>query len=153
MENRIEQNAWNFFFIVVYLVIFVAMLFALFRVNGELPRAIGLFDLVLIMLATFRLIRFFVYDKVMRWFRDIFAGSHKGPSKTCYDLLKCTWCLGLWAATFVVFFYFLIPEIAWFVILVLAIAGVASFVQLVSNLVGWSAENRKIVTEKISQEK
>jgi hypothetical protein len=112
-------------------------------VHGTLPTTIPVFDLVLVVLATFRLVRLFVYDKIMRWLKDLLGGAERGPLKTAFDLLDCPWCFGVWAGTFVVFFYFLIPSIAWPVILVLAVAGVASFIQLAANMIGWTAESQK----------
>jgi hypothetical protein len=47
----------------------------------------------------------------------------------------------------VVFFYFLTP-LAWLPIFILAVSGVASFLQLVANMVGWTAENGKIQASK-----
>ena len=153
MENRNEQNTWNFLYMIFYMLVFIVMLFWLQKVNGDLPRRIPTFDLILILLATFRLIRLFVYDKVTRWLRDAFDGYTSGPFKTMYDLLNCPWCLGLWIGTVVVFFYFLIPGIVWLPILVLAIAGVASVLQLTANLIGWGAEQRKMICVQMERER
>jgi energy-converting hydrogenase Eha subunit G len=61
---------------------------------------------------------------------------------TLSALLHCSWCQGLWFSGFVIFFYFATP-LAWPVILILALAGVASFIQILANLAGWSAELKK----------
>lgn len=152
MENRVEQNVWNIGFTVFYAVLLLVMMVVLFRLEGSLPTAISFFDVALIVLATFRLIRLFVYDKVMRWFRDLFASAKRGPAKTLSDLLGCPWCLGLWMGTFVVFFYFLLPDIAWFIILILAVSSLASVFQLLANLIGWSAERGKLAAQKMERE-
>ena len=128
-------------------------------VHGELPTEIGLFDLFLIVFAAFRLVRLFVYDKIMQFFRDWFLDKEefvdergaihyhryppiKGPRRTINDLINCPWCFGMWAGAIIPFFYFLTPW-AWFPILALAISGVASLFTLLANLIGWSAEYKK----------
>ena len=94
-------------------------------------------------LAVFRIIRLFVYDRITKWFRDMFVGFESGPGKTINDLLGCPWCIGVWASVVVVFFYYL-SSISWIVILMLAVASVASFLQILANLIGWKAENLKL---------
>lgn len=162
--NQVEitknnQNKWSVVFSIIYVAIFVGGLLLLRSVNGELPNSIPFFDLVLIILAAFRLTRLFVYDHIMQFFRDFFLDREEytdergavhirrfppltGPRRTINDLLSCPWCFGMWAGLLVPLFYFLSPY-AWFVILVFAISGVATFLMLLSNLIGWSAEYRK----------
>ena len=65
-----------------------------------------------------------------------------GPRRTMAALLSCPWCTGAWLAFAVTFFYFLTPY-AWFFILALAVGGVASFIQVLANMVGWRAEHLK----------
>ncbi len=153
-----DQGVWNFIFSLLFVGLFIAAGWLLFSL-GRLPIAISLFDFTLIILATFRLTRLFVYDKVTQFVRDWFVRKTvvseeggdmvvvrqpyvRGPLRTLHDLLGCPWCFGVWAALAVVFFYYLTPY-AWFVILVLAVAGVATFLQLLSNMVGWRAESLK----------
>jgi hypothetical protein len=164
MQHNDDQNFWNIVYSIFFLVFFLILLKILFIVRGSLPTSIPIFDLVLIILATFRLTRLFVYDKITRFLRDLFFHANEmyteegvtyfakkermhGPLRTVYELLTCPWCFSVWAATIVVFFYFLTP-FAWLPILILAVSGVASFAQLVSNSVGWLAENGKIKASK-----
>ncbi|KND51030.1 MAG: hypothetical protein AB202_01305 [Parcubacteria bacterium C7867-007] len=101
-------------------------------------------DLALISLATFRLTRLFTYDVITKFIRDWFINSRENSfSHTLGALLNCPWCTGLWFSFMVVFFYFATP-FAWPVILILALAGVASFLMTLANLVGWMAEDRKL---------
>jgi fatty acid desaturase len=69
-----------------------------------------------------------------------------GPRRTLADLLSCTWCFGLWASSTVLFFYLLTPY-AVFPVVVLAIGAVASFLQIIANLVGHRAEQIKMEVE------
>jgi|SRR3989344_1952190 len=97
----------------------------------------------LIALAVMRLVRLFTYDIITAFIRDWFSGAEP---ESCMDtlgaLINCPWCTGLWFAVFVVFFYFATP-IAWYAILVLALSAVASFLQILANFIGWSADGRK----------
>ena len=100
-------------------------------------------DLFLITLAIFRLIRLFSYDVITKFIRDWFMDAKENSFRhTVGALLNCPWCTGLWFSFIVVFFYFATPY-AWPVILVLALAAVASFLQVLANLVGWYSEGKK----------
>ena len=117
------------------------------------------FDALLMAFATFRITRLVVYDKITRWFRELFVkrrvyekdGSSwveiipygRGFRHTIYDLLQCPWCIGIWSALIVVFFYFVFPW-AWSVIFFLALAGAGTLLQLWANSLGWHAENLKL---------
>jgi hypothetical protein len=101
-------------------------------------------DLVLISLAIFRLVRLFSYDVITQFIRDWFVGARENSfGHTLGALLNCPWCTGLWFSWFVVFFYFALPY-SWPVIIILALAGVASLIQVLSNWIGWSAELKKL---------
>lgn len=163
-EHKDDQNFWNSIYSIFFAVFCFLLFTVLVAVNGRIPTSISFFDLTLIILATFRLTRLFVYDKITRFLRDLFFHAHEnyteegvtyfakkermhGPLRTAYELLTCPWCFSVWAAVVVVFFYFLSPY-AWLPILVLAISGVASLLQLVANMIGWAAENGKIKASK-----
>ncbi|PIT90971.1 sporulation protein [Candidatus Kaiserbacteria bacterium CG10_big_fil_rev_8_21_14_0_10_49_17] len=125
----------------------------------RLPQGLSVFEFFLLSLAAFRLTRLFVYDKITQFIRDWFlrkevlAGEDgelvivrrkyvQGPLRTASELLECPWCFGVWAAACVLFFYFITP-LSVPVILLLAIAGVATFFQLLATMVGWRAERLK----------
>lgn len=165
IQERNNQGIWNFIFSVFFVIVFGVCLWLLIRVNGRLPTSINLFDFVLLILATFRLTRLFVYDKITKFVRDWFLDERElttsagdvlflrekpldGPRRTMADLLSCPWCTAAWFAPMVTFFYFLTPS-AWFVILVLAIAGAASSIQVLANMVGWRAEMLKNKSQQI----
>ncbi len=121
---------------------------------GERMRVLTAFDFVLMALATSRLTRLFVYDKITAFFREQFwdavdtRGGYVlekpvgGPRRTVADLLSCPWCVGVWAAATVSFFYLLTPY-AFFPILFLALSTVSTLLQLIANLIGWKAEQAK----------
>lgn len=133
---------WNVFFSVLFAGV-VLYGGAWLSVNALLPQTVALADFVLMALAIFRLTRLVSYDHITDFFRDWCKG-HDPESffGTIGKLLACPWCTGLWFAFFVPFFFFLTPY-AWFVILVLALGALGSFFQLLANLIGWSAEQKK----------
>lgn len=158
-----DQNFYNFLFAVLFASLLFLMAAHVYDEYGYVPYRVPIFHAILISLAIFRLIRLFSYDKITHFARDWFLDKRKivengeeviileapkrGIRRTITELLGCPWCTGVWISLFVVYFYFTVPGF-FFVILVLAIAGVASFLQLIANLIGWSAELRKIETEE-----
>jgi hypothetical protein len=161
MKIKDDQNFWNFWLLVLSAVILVAEIWVL-DTYGTLPTSIGLFDALLITLATFRLTRLFVYDAIMQFVRDWFLKREvsitdtditinrskypDGLHRALSDLFSCPWCMGLQVGMLVVFFYYLTPY-TWIVILMFALSGLATFFQLLANMVGWRAENLKRLTE------
>ncbi len=111
--------------------------------NGRLVSWMPLSDFFLIALAVMRLIRLFTYDIITAFFRNWFVGA---PSDsflgTLGTLVNCPWCTGLWFSSLMTFFYFATP-VAWYVIFILALSSLATFFQVLTNFIGWSAEVRK----------
>ena len=149
-----DQYFWNFVFLVFFLIL-VVMGAIILETEARIPLAeLGLVDYVLITLASWRLTRLFVYDAITKFFREQFwdlvkvGRGHQlqkpkiGPRRTIADLLDCPWCFGVWATASVTFFYLVTPY-AVFPVVILALSGVATFLQLVTNLVGNGAERLK----------
>lgn len=127
-------------FFAFILIVGISWLFTTHRIFYD----ISVRDLVLLSLATFRLIRLFTYDVITKFIRDSFSAARPDTfAHTAGALLNCPWCVGLWFSYIVLFFYFATP-FAWPVILVLAVAAIASFFQIVANLIGWNAQLKKI---------
>lgn len=105
-------------------------------------------DFVLLALASFRLTRLLVYDKITAFLRKPF---HKeiteiapdgtveeyieikgtGIRKWIGELLSCHWCTGVWSAAILYGGWVLFPQIGFPVVMILAIAGLASFLETV----------------------
>ena len=149
-----DQYFWN----VVFSVFFIVMV-ALGAIVLETESRIAYSDLtgidyLLLTLATFRLTRLFVYDAMTKFVREQFLDVKKarsgytlekpafGPRRTLADLFGCPWCFAVWGGAVVIFCYLLTPY-AQFPVLILAISGVATFVQLLANMVGHRAEQLK----------
>lgn len=155
-----NQHVWNIVFVILFLIL-LGVGMRLIEDFGYRPLySVGGADILLITLATFRVIRLFVYDKITGFIRDQFYDyvpveggevmmkPEKGPRRTLADLIGCPWCFGLWAAASVTFFYFLSPY-TFYLVLFLAIAAVATFLQLLTNMVGWKAEQLKKEVENL----
>ncbi len=154
-----DQNFWNFILSLFFLCVLIAALYIMAVVRGGFLISVPPFDALLMALATFRITRLIVYDKITRWFRELFADTREfeqagvvyveikpygsGFRHTLHELLQCPWCIGIWSALAVMFFYYIYPW-AWSVIFFLALAGVGSLIQVWANGVGWKAENLKL---------
>lgn len=155
-----DQNLWNIIFSALFALLLFLSVWVVYRTYGYFPTRIPLYDMFLIALAIFRIVRLVSYDKITRWLREGFMRVRSvpgeggevteirypygsGPLRTILDLLECPWCTGVWAGLVVVFCYFMF-SFAWYIILVLALSALGSFFQLLSNMVGWRAENLKM---------
>jgi hypothetical protein len=153
-----DQNMWNFLFSVFFLVMLVLVLYMIWCVQGGFPNSVPWLDVILMAFATLRITRLLVYDKITRWFRELFVERKsveregqmwvelkplgRGFRHTAHDLLQCPWCMSIWSALLVVLFYFVFSW-GWILILLLAISGAGSLLQIMSNWIGWHAEERK----------
>lgn len=153
-----DQYFWNFVFSVFFFILVVMgsiILETESRINLD---ELSTVDFVLMTLASWRLTRLFVYDNITKFIREQFWDVVKagkgytlekpkvGPRRTMADLLSCPWCIGIWASATVIFFYLVTPY-ATYPIMLLALSAVATFLQLLSNLVGHKAEQARIQNE------
>lgn len=103
-------------------------------------------DFILLSLASFRLTRLIVYDKITSFlrkpfFEEVGEKNEKGeieifivPKKSGIkgwlgQLLSCYWCTGIWITIFIVLCTYLIPYWSGPVVVVLAVAGLAAFIE------------------------
>jgi hypothetical protein len=153
-----DQYFWNVIFLGFFVVLVFLATIILDTESWKTFDTLTLFDFFIMTLASFRVVRAVIYDKIFAFFREQFydaveqKGSvllvkpEKGPRRTLADLLSRPWCFGVWASAMVVFFYMFTP-LSFYPTLLLAIAGLATFLQLLSNLVGWKAEQTKMDVE------
>lgn len=149
-----EQYIWQVVFSVFFVTLVVMGVIILDTESRISFAELTLIDYVLVTLATWRLIRLFVYDAITKFIReqtfDVVEGPRgyvlekpsSGPRRALNELMLCPWCIGVWMAATVIFFYLLTP-LAFYPVMFLAVSAVASFLQLLSNLVGWYAEKAK----------
>ncbi len=158
-----DQYIWNFIFTLFFAVLIFMGSVILHNIAYKPFADLTFLDIVVMSLATFRLTRLFVYDPVTAFFREQFwnAEVHKsgevvlvkperGPRRTLAELLGCPWCFGAWAGAMVSFFFLLTPY-AFYPVLLLAVAGAGTFLQLAANMVGWKAELLKGESESHSR--
>lgn len=108
---------------------------------------IGLF--ALIGLASFRLTRVIVYDKIADFIRAPFLDEFieegevyispkgKGIRKWIGELISCYWCTGVWVSAGLLGIYFFFPKIGIPIILVFSVAAVAGIIEtIIGRLLG-----------------
>ncbi len=141
-----DQGMWNAIFAILFFLIFGFLFWGL---TDGFDRFDWLFlmdtmDIVIISLATFRMIRLTSFDKMFAFIRNWFLdkqedGTYRkppgGPRRTVAELVECLWCTGLWGALFVIVVYFT-ADIGRFFVILLAVAAVGSFLQLLSQMIG-----------------
>lgn len=154
-----DQYFWNFVFLAFFVVLVVFGMIILDTEAHLMVAELTAFDIALITLATWRLVQLCVYDHITKFIREQFYEAKRvkggyelikpatGPMRTLADLFACPWCLGVWCAASVSFFYLLTP-LAYFPVLFLAISAVATYLQLLANLTGYAAENLKNKNER-----
>ena len=154
MQQLVNQYFWNLFFVATYVVLVFTGIKFLENNSYISYLTLDLLDITLLSLATFCLIRLFVYDKIFQFFRNLFfnvemmngeivlAKPVLGPRRAVADIIVCPWCSGVLIASILVFFYLFSPG-THIVVLILAVAGVGGFLQLVARLVGLKMEDTK----------
>ncbi|MGG0740837.1 DUF1360 domain-containing protein [Niallia taxi] len=105
-------------------------------------------ELLLLVLATFRLTRLLVFDRITEFLRrivldEIIEKGEEGTDEIYYvpksgkvrgffgELISCYWCTGIWCAAFLALLYYFLPAICSPLVLILAIAGAASIIEAV----------------------
>lgn len=149
MKPEIKKKIWNAVFSVIFIVLLV--LFGICLSTNNISLELGVFEFILLALATYRLIRLVVNDKVMLFFRDWFTVKEPtGIFDTIHDLITCPWCFGVWGALIIAAIYYLIPFGELFII-IMALAGLGTVFQLLANLVGWTTQYQKAKTQEFEK--
>lgn len=106
------------------------------------------FDFFLLSLASFRLTRLFVFDKITESFRNLFMDEvieqdENGVEEIYYvptrkskwrnflgELLSCYWCTGIWVSTGLFLIIIFVEHfLAYILVWILAIAGFAAIIE------------------------
>lgn len=141
-----DQYFWSLVFL-IFFTILIIMGSIILDTEARIPLSeLKMVDYVLIILASWRLTRLFVSDSITRFFREQFWDVDKvgksyqlikpkvGPRRALADLLDCPWCFGIWATATITFFYLITPY-AVFPVILLALSAVATFLQILTNLI------------------
>jgi hypothetical protein len=159
IQKQHKRNVNNLGFTALFVGLIAAQLISIWKLEGTIN--LNLTDFVLLSLALFRLTRLFVYDQVTQFVRDLFVDitekkgaleRHEKPfglERALSDIFKCPWCFSIWAGSVFVWAYIMFPAIMLYVALILALSGVATYLQLGANLLGHKAEHEKKIVEKL----
>ncbi len=148
METAKAEKIWNFISVFVFVLFLIGVGILLDSQDISISD-ISLLDLLLICIATYRMTRLIVYDRIFKLFRDFVRSlGGTGLGDSVKTLITCPWCAGVWLALINVALFYLVPFGVLF-IYILAIAGVATFFQIGVNVVGLVAEEKQMeVREK-----
>ena len=147
MLNERKHQAWNFWSVFVFLCAIAIVGFFLDKKGIDI-RDLSLKEAVLVILASYRMTRILVFEKIFKYLRDV-LNRRKGlyVVGTLSSIITCPWCMGVWVTLFIIVFYFLVPYGA-LLVYVLALAGLASLVILFSNLMHMWTEGKQRIHQK-----
>jgi hypothetical protein len=150
-EPNSQQKVWNFMATLFYILLLVLLGFGL-KNKGIDIRQIKIWEVFLLALASYRLTRILIFDKIFKFFRDFIRSISKlYVFYVVKEILGCPWCAGIWVALVNVAIYFLVPFGNLFIYL-LAIAGIASFLVIVVNYLGLSVEEKQHAVKGLKEE-
>lgn len=114
----------------------------------EFSLSISFMELLILALASFRLTRLLVYDKITEFIRQPFFEEVKETNKDgeieiylvpkkggirgfLGNLLSCYWCTGVWTSILLCLLYLFNSSFSLPVLLVLAVAGLAAMIETI----------------------
>lgn len=139
MNSFIREKIIDFLSTFVFLIALSISIFLLQQTGFTMDK-ITIMDLVIITLATFRIIRMLMYEKIfsiIRYF--INSNGDKLFYRSVGNLVKCPWCTGVWAALFTFVLHYLIP-FGYFLNYFFAISGVASVMVVAVNILNYKSD-------------
>ena len=146
-----QQKSWNFIATVFYAV-FVVLLGYVLNKKGIKIDDIKVWDLMLLSLATYRLTRILVFDKIFKLIRDFIKSKSKlSIFHVVKEIIICPWCAGVWVALVVVATFYLVPYGKLFIYL-LVISGIASFIVVFVNYIGLSTEEKQNKVKELKED-
>ena len=147
MLNERKHQAWNFWSVFVFFGAIVLVGHFLKREGVDI-RDLTMKEAVLVILASYRMTRILVFEKIFKYFRDVLKNRENlYVIGTIHSMITCPWCAGVWVTLIIFVFYFLVPYGA-LLVYVLALAGLASMMILISNLLHMYTERRQRIHQK-----
>lgn len=142
MMNERKHQAWNFWSVFVFFGAITVVGFFLEKKGVDI-RDLSLKEAVLVILASYRMTRILVFEKIFKYLRDLLKRRENlYVIGTLHSIVTCPWCAGVWVTLIIIVFYFLVPY-GTLLVYVLALAGLASMVILSSNLLHMYTERRQ----------
>jgi len=145
--NEKKHQAWNFWSAFVFLSAVVLVGYLLGKKGVDIEE-MTLKEAVLIILASYRMTRILVFEKIFKYFRDVLKNRQNlYVIGTIHSMITCPWCAGVWVTLIIILLYYLIP-FGVLLVYLLALAGLASMLILVSNLLHMYTERRQRMHQK-----
>jgi hypothetical protein len=145
--NERKHQAWNFWSAFIFFGLVVLVGFLLKKKDIDIED-ITLKQALVIILASYRMTRVLVFEKIFKYLRDVLKKRENlYVIGTLSSIITCPWCSGVWVTLIVVIFYYLVP---YGILLdyLLAVAGVASILILYSNMLQMRAERKQRIHER-----
>lgn len=134
MNPLLKEKVLNFLSVLIYLFFFGISIFFVTKKEVSISH-ISLTDVGIMILATYRIARMIVYERVFGLFRYWISLYLKYPFvRSLNNLITCPWCTGVWVALAVFDIYYMIPY-GNYLIFLFAISAVASPLILLSNII------------------
>ena len=147
MLNERKHQAWNFWSAFVFLSA-VGLVGYLLKNKGVDIEELTFKQALLIILASYRMTRIIVFEKIFKYFRNVLKKRENFyVIGTIHSMITCPWCAGVWVTLIIIVLYFLVPY-GNLLVYVLALAGLASMMILVSNLLHMYTERRQRIHQK-----
>lgn len=138
-------------FLLIYAAFWVVFLMLAGILGYSWPAQIPAVDLLLLCMATFRITEMITEEKVARCLRAPFCEvkridnpdgttteeevpSGRGFRRVTGEMLLCPWCAGVWVATFLTFFWLMLPGLARAFLLVFSVAAGGLLFQIFTKL-------------------
>lgn len=147
MMNERKHQAWNFWSAFFFFGLVVLVGFLLERQGTDI-REISLKDAIIIILASFRMTRILVFEKIFKYLRDALKRREDlYLIGTISSMITCPWCAGVWMTLVIIVFYYLVPY-GDLLAYVLALAGIASILILYSNMLHMRTEKKQRIHQR-----
>jgi len=147
MRSESKHQAWNFWSAFVFFGLVVLVGYLLEK-KGVIIEDITLKEAIVIVLASYRMTRILVFEKIFKYFRDALKKrEHIYVISTLSSIITCPWCAGVWVTMIIIVFYFLVPY-GVLLTYVLALAGLASIVILYSNMIHMRTERKQRIHQR-----
>ena len=140
--NERKHQAWNFWS--VFFFFGLVFLVGYFIQRKEIDiREISFREAIVIILASYRLTRILVFEKIFKFLRDaVKRREDLYLIGTFGSIITCPWCAGVWITLIIIVFYYLVP-FGDLLTYVLALAGIATIIILFSNLIHMWADTKQ----------
>lgn len=146
-----QEKFWNFLATLFFIAMIILLGYGMDK-TGKKIEDVRLLDLSMMALATYRLTRILVFDKIFKLLRDfIRSRSRLYLFFVIREIITCPWCAGVWVALVIVVLFFFVPYGKLFIYL-MAISGVASFFVVFINNIGLSTEERQHRVQQLQRE-